>query len=151
MLIEAVMCLAMNAYWEARNQTQTGMIGVSQVVMNRVESDHFPNDICSVVKQGPHRPSWNDPEKMIPVKHRCQFSWYCDGKKDDIPAKDEEAWEEAVLVAFGVYTNRVDNLVGDSLWYHANYVRPAWAKQKKRMVRIDDHIFYSWKKKPKKK
>ena len=52
MIIEAVMCLALNAYWEARNQSQKGMIGVSQVVMNRVESDYFPNNVCEVVKQG---------------------------------------------------------------------------------------------------
>ena len=50
MLIEAVMCLALNAYWEARNQSQKGMIGVSQVVMNRVESEYFPNEVCEVVK-----------------------------------------------------------------------------------------------------
>ena len=149
MLIEAVMCLALNAYWEARNQSQKGMIGVSQVVMNRVESDYFPNDVCEVVKQGPHRPSWQDKNKMIPVKNRCQFSWYCDGKSDEIPEIDAEKWEEAKLIAYGVYTNRVDNLVGESLWYHADYVRPAWAKQKKRVAKIDNHYFYEWKYKPK--
>jgi len=151
MIIEAVMCLALNAYWEARNQSQKGMIGVSQVVMNRVESDYFPNNVCEVVKQGPHRPSWQDKNKMIPVKNRCQFSWYCDGKSDEIPEIDQEKWEEAKLIAYGVYTNRVDNLVGESLWYHADYVRPAWAKQKKRVTKIDNHYFYEWKYKPKAK
>ena len=145
MLIEAVMCLALNAYWEARNQSQKGMIGVSQVVMNRVESEYFPNEVCEVVKQGPTRPSWKDKNKMIPVRNRCQFSWYCDGKSDKIPTIDKEKWEEAKLIAYGVYTNRVDNLVGESLWYHADYVRPAWAKQKKRVAKIDNHYFYEWK------
>ena len=127
------------------------MIGVSQVVMNRVESEYFPNEVCEVVKQGPTRPSWKDKNKMIPVRNRCQFSWYCDGKSDKIPTIDKEKWEEAKLIAYGVYTDRVDNLVGESLWYHADYVRPAWAKQKKKVAKIDNHYFYEWKYKPKAK
>ncbi len=151
MIAEAIMCLALNAYWEARNQSHKGMIGVSQVVMNRVESEYFPNTVCEVVKQGPTRQSWKDPEVRIPVKNRCQFSWYCDGKSDEVPKIDEEVWEEAKLIAFGVYNNRIDPLVGNSLWYHADYIRPAWAKQKKRVAKIDNHYFYEWKYKPKKK
>ena len=70
----ALMCLALNAYWEARNQSYEGMIAVNQVVMNRVASDIYPNDICKVVFQGPTRASWKDPNKEYPVKNRCQFS-----------------------------------------------------------------------------
>ena len=69
----ALMCLALNAYWEARNQSYEGMIAVNQVVMNRVESDLYPNRICKVVFQGPTRASWKDPKKEYPVKNRCQF------------------------------------------------------------------------------
>ena len=116
MIAEALFCLALNAYWEARNQDMEGMIAVSQVVMNRVESEYYPDDVCEVVFQGPTRPSWKDPSIDIPVRHRCQFSWYCDGKSDNIPTKDSEAWNSARLAAYGVYTERVNNLVGDSLW-----------------------------------
>ena len=151
MIAEAILCLALNAYWEARNQSHMGMIGVSQVVMNRVESEHFPNTVCEVVKQGPTKPSWKNPEERIPVKNRCQFSWYCDGKSDEVPEIDKEIWEEAKLIAYGVYHNRIENKVGDSMWYHADYIRPAWAKQKKRITKIDNHYFYAWKYKPKKK
>ena len=144
MIAEALFCLALNAYWEARNQDMEGMIAVSQVVMNRVESEYYPDDVCEVVFQGPTRPSWKDPSIDIPVRHRCQFSWYCDGKSDNIPTKDSEAWNSARLAAYGVYTERVNNLVGDSLWYHAYYVTPDWASQKEERTRIGDHIFYGW-------
>ena len=43
MLTEALFCLALNAYHEARNQDIRGMIAVTQVVMHRVESDLYPN------------------------------------------------------------------------------------------------------------
>tara|TARA_B100000287_G_scaffold358003_1_gene349501 strand:+ start:752 stop:1210 length:459 start_codon:yes stop_codon:yes gene_type:complete len=149
MIIEALMCLAMNAYWEARNQSTEGMIAVSQVVMNRVESDHYPNDVCSVIKQGPHRASWQDPSRMIPLEDKCQFSWYCDGKSDQIPRLDQDIWEKALVVSEGVLKYKIDNIVGKALWYHADYVVPAWASQKRMIIKIDDHIFYGWKYKPK--
>ena len=99
MILEtAFICLALNTYHEAKNQSTIGQIATAQVVMNRVEDDRFPNTVCEVVKQGPTRPSWEDPEKEYPIRHRCQFSWYCDGKSD-VP-KNEKAWRKAQDVAF---------------------------------------------------
>ena len=146
MLIEtAFICLALNTYHEAKNQSLVGQIATAQVVMNRVEDDTFPNTICEVVKQGPTRPSWEDPEKEYPIKHRCQFSWYCDGK-DDTP-KNEKAWRKAQDVAFLVYYNKIQlDVTEGATHYHATYVRPAWAKTKKRTTRIEKHIFYRWEK-----
>ena len=142
MLIEtAFICLALNTYHEAKNQSLVGQIATAQVVMNRVEDDRFPNTICEVVKQGPTRPSWEDPEKEYPIKHRCQFSWYCDGK-DDTP-KNEKAWRKAQDVAFIVYYNKLQlDVTEGATHYHATYVRPSWAKTKKRTTRIEKHIFY---------
>ena len=146
MLLEtAFICLALNTYHEAKNQSLVGQIATAQVVMNRVEDDRFPNTICEVVKQGPTRPSWEDPEKEYPIKHRCQFSWYCDGK-DDTP-KNEKAWRKAQDVAFLVYYNKIQLDVKEgATHYHATYVRPSWAKTKKRTTRIEKHIFYRWEK-----
>ena len=145
MIAEAIMCLALNAYWEARNQSHKGMIGVSQVVMNRVESEYFPNTVCEVVKQGPTRQSWKDPEVRIPVKNRCQFSWYCDGKPD-VP-KNEKAWKKAQDVAFLVLYNKINlDVTEGATHYHATYVRPAWARTKTKTTRIEKHIFYRWEK-----
>ena len=146
MIEAAVMCLAMNAYWEARNQDINGMIAVSQVVMNRVESEFYPDDPCSVVFQGPEKPSWKDPSVYYPVRHKCQFSWYCDGKSDEVPPGDEEIWQDARMVALGVYLGKVDDNTGGALWYHADYVRPAWSEVKEVRATIGDHIFYGWEK-----
>ena len=146
MLLEtAFICLALNTYHEAKNQSLVGQVATAQVVMNRVEDDRFPNTICEVVKQGPTRPSCEDPEKEYPIKHRCQFSWYCDGK-DDTP-KNEKAWRKAQDVAFLVLYNKIQlDVTEGATHYHATYVKPAWAKTKKRTTRIEKHIFYRWEK-----
>ena len=79
-------CLARNIYWEARSEPYHGMVAVAQVTLNRVAHKSFPDDICDVVYQGPTRASWKDSSVYYPIKHRCQFSWYCDGKSDHIPS-----------------------------------------------------------------
>ena len=144
MILEtAFICLALNTYHEAKNLSTVGQIATAQVVMNRVEDKRFPNTVCEVVKQGPTRPSWEDPNKEYPIKHRCQFSWYCDGKSD-VP-KNEKAWRKAQDVAFLVLYNKIQLDVTEGATHsHATYVKPAWAKTKKRTTRIEKHIFYRW-------
>ena len=136
MLLEtAFICLALNTYHEAKNQSLVGQIATAQVVMNRVEDNRFPNTICEVVKQGPTRPSWEDPKKEYPIKHRCQFSWYCDGKSD-IP-NNEKAWKKAQDYAYLVLYNRIAiDVTEGATHYHATYVKPSWAKTKTRTTRI---------------
>ena len=146
MILEtAFICLALNTYHEAKNQSTVGQIATAQVVMNRVEDSRFPNTVCEVVKQGPTRPSWEDPNKEYPIRHRCQFSWYCDGKSD-VP-KNEKAWRKAQDVAFLVLYDKIQlDVTEGATHYHATYVKPAWAKTKKRTTRIEKHIFYRWEK-----
>ena len=146
MILEtAFICLALNTYHEAKNQSMIGQIATAQVVMNRVEDKRFPNTVCEVVKQGPTRPSWEDPNKEYPIKHRCQFSWYCDGKSD-VP-KNEKAWRKAQDVAFLVLYDKIKvDVTEGATHYHATYVKPAWAKTKKRTTQIEKHIFYRWEK-----
>ena len=146
MLLEtAFICLALNTYHEAKNQSLVGQVATAQVVMNRVADDRYPNTVCEVVKQGPHRPSWENPEKEYPIRHRCQFSWYCDGKPD-VP-KNEKAWRKAQDVAFLVLYNKINlDVTEGATHYHATYVRPAWARTKTRTTKIEKHIFYRWEK-----
>ena len=139
MIVEAVMCLALNVYHEAKNQSLIGQIAVAQVVMNRVKDERYPDNVCDVVYQGQYY-KW---KPDLPIKNRCQFSWYCDGKSDK-PNKDTFAWEQAVTVAHGVYYGKLDDFVEGATHYHAHYVLPEWASSKTYITRIDDHIFYRW-------
>jgi spore germination cell wall hydrolase CwlJ-like protein len=44
-------CLARAMYFESNRSSDEGMLAVGTVVMNRVESDKFPNTVCAVVGQ----------------------------------------------------------------------------------------------------
>ena len=140
MIAEALMCLALNVYHEAKNQSLIGQVAVAQVVMNRVYDERYPDTVCEVVKQGPTY-SW---KPDFPIRNRCQFSWYCDGRSDT--PKEKYAWDTALAVASGVYYGNLymEDLVEGATHYHAHYVLPSWASSKTYITRIDDHIFYRW-------
>ena len=151
-----VMCLAENMYHEAKNQGTAGWSAVASVTFNRVKDTRFPNTVCEVVKQGPTRESWKtrlldlpeEERKYYPIRHRCQFSWYCDGKSDEIPSFDGKIFEtiygyaELYLMPDVILIDITDG----ATHYHADYVFPAWRKSKTKTVEIGDHIFYRWEK-----
>ena len=80
------------------------------------------------------------------MKNRCQFSWYCDGKSDDIPSmKNNLAWNLAQDIAWEVLKyDRYSGIVEGATPYHADYVNPTWSKTITLITKIDDHIFYRW-------
>ena len=129
----ALMCMALNIYHEARNESTAGQLAVGQVVMNRVYDDRFPDTVCGVVKQGVH---W----ESIPARNRCQFSWYCDGLSDKPRNKKAfvKSQENAQIVLNGWFGTFMDG----ATHYHADYVMPSWSKTHTRIVKIDSHIFY---------
>lgn len=136
-------CLAKNIYFEARNQSLAGQIAVSHVVMNRVRSDRYPNTICGVVQQGKTSRWWKkEHNKTVMVRHRCQFSWYCDGLSDE--PKEKTTWKNALIVAKDAYTlwGLGTDMSAGSMWYHAQNVKPRWRHDFKFVARIDDHLFY---------
>lgn len=147
---EDIYCLAANIYHEARNDMIIGQFAVADVVLNRVADKRFPNTICEVVKEGPVVETWatrktKDPNDavFVPVKNKCQFSWYCDGLDDNIDEK--VAWRQAQAVAHMIIGNRsMRGITEGSTHYHATYVNPRWAKTKYPIGRIGKHKFYRW-------
>ena len=145
---EQIVCMADNIYWEARNQPVKGMWAVALVTDNRVEDKRFPNTHCEVIKQGPTSKWWYEEHgKIVPIRHRCQFSWFCDGKSDDIPVYDIDVYRTALIIAqrvfFGSYSK---DITEGATHYHADYVFPAWRKQKTKTLVVGNHIFYRWEK-----
>ena len=142
MLLEtAFICLALNTYHEAKNQSLVGQVATAQVVMNRVADSRYPNSVCEVVKQGPKYKGSD-----VPVRHKCQFSWFCDGKSDE-PKRDSKEWRMAQEYARIVLSGRIVlDVTEGATHYHATYVKPSWAKTKTSTTRIESHIFYRWEK-----
>ena len=141
LIAEAILCLALNVYHEAKNQPFIGQVAVAQVVMNRVYDERYPNTVCEVVKQGPKYKGSD-----VPVRHKCQFSWFCDGKSDE-PKRDSKEWFKAQDYARIVLSGRIVlDVTEGATHYHATYVKPSWARTKTRTTRIESHIFYRWEK-----
>jgi N-acetylmuramoyl-L-alanine amidase len=116
-------CLATAVYFEARGESLEGQLAVAHVVMNRAASGRYPPDWCSVVKQP------------------AQFSFVQHGQ---FPQADtnSEAWKKAEAVAELAAANVVPSIGPDVLWYHANYVAPAWRHNLQEVEQIGAHIFY---------
>lgn len=133
-----ILCLAQNIYFESGNQPLVGKIAVSHVVLNRVESDLYPDTICGVIYQAELRENWLG--KMVPVIGRCQFSWYCDGKSDD--PVDSKTWIESILIARRVVQGEWSDITEGATHYHADYIHPFWADSLNRTTTIDNHLFY---------
>lgn len=136
-------CLAMNIYYEARGSNLADKAGVADVVLNRVNDTRYPNTICEVVHQGEQKPSWKDETKMVMVRNRCQFSWYCDGKADD--PQDEDLWNESQLIAYQMLEyGKFRGISEGATHYHATYVNPSWARTLQQVGRLGSHIYYRW-------
>ena len=149
----SVRCLALNMYHEARSQGTAGLFAVSAVVLNRVNDKRFPNSVCEVVYQGPTRESWKTRQhkdlpdykrQYYPVKNKCQFSWYCDGKNDT--PHNKKKYKELLDLSSLILYNELSfvDITDGALFYHADYVTPGWAKTKHKTVEVEDHIFYRW-------
>jgi spore germination cell wall hydrolase CwlJ-like protein len=127
---DEIECLALNIYFEARGESDEGKLAVAHVVMNRMADKRFPDTVCGVVRQGGET-----------VRHRCQFSWWCDGKHDR--PVNVKAWEQAIALARRVYWGYSKDLTFGALWYHADYVSPSWRHAYTQTAQIGRHIFYS--------
>lgn len=118
---ETLRCLALNVYHEARGSTLIDQVSTAHVVLNRVESQRWPDDICSVVYQ-PY-----------------QFSWTHD-QISDIP-REHGAWEMSKMVAEAVYKGNTFDATYGSTHYHATEVRPYWSNTGRNRRIIGAHIY----------
>jgi spore germination cell wall hydrolase CwlJ-like protein len=120
---EEMNCLATAVYFEARGEALEGQLAVARVVMNRAASGKYPASWCGVVKQ------------------RSQFSFVRNGR---FPAADTDcdAWRKAEAIAELAVANVVPSVGPDVLWYHADYVSPAWGNRLNEAEQIGAHIFY---------
>ncbi|MDH5799165.1 MAG: cell wall hydrolase [Paracoccaceae bacterium] len=122
-------CLAEALYFEARGESVEGQFAVAEVILNRVESNRFPDTICGVVHQGTGQ------------RHRCQFSYNCDGKLEVV--NDRRAWNNVAKVARLIMDGIAPrDLTGGATHYHTTAVNPRWAQVFDLTTTIGVHRFY---------
>jgi spore germination cell wall hydrolase CwlJ-like protein len=131
---EETHCLAEAIYFEARNQPLLGQIAVAVVIKNRMKDPRWPSTACGVVHDGRY---W----KGNPVRDRCAFSYWCDGKSER--PRETAAWTLALGIAKQVLT--VDLTVEgleEATHYHALSVTPRWSRTLDHCGTIGEHKFY---------
>ena len=108
-------CLVEAVYHEARSESLLGMLSVANVILTR---------------------------KGNPIKDKCQFSYWCDGKPERFI--EVEGLIKSINVSEMVLKGiQVKQTVG-ATHYHANYVTPSWASDPrfKALGSIGKHLFY---------
>ncbi len=124
---DAVRCLALALYWEAKSEGPEGMRAVASVVLNRVAHPEFPDSVCAVVKDGGEEPP-------------CQFAWWCDGKSD-MPT-EHRAWMLAERLARAMLERAGARCDPGRLVLPQHLDRTPWVRRRERTVQIGRHIFY---------
>jgi hypothetical protein len=126
---KAEKCLADAIYFESRGEIERGQIAVAQVVINRVFSGFYPEDVCGTVYQNAHR------------YLACQFTFACEGKK--LVVNDQMAWERATRISREMLDGKLWLAdVGKATHYHAYWVKPDWIREMRTIKRIGVHTFY---------
>jgi spore germination cell wall hydrolase CwlJ-like protein len=126
---KAEKCLADAIYFESRGEPERGQVAVAQVVINRVFSGFYPEDVCGTVYQNAHR------------FLACQFTFACEGKK--LVVNDQPAWDRATRISRDMLDGKLWLTdVGKATHYHASWVKPAWVREMRTIQRIGVHTFY---------
>lgn len=116
----AVVCLAKTVYREAADQELKGQLAVAQVVINRTKSARFPRSVCGVVGQP------------------GQFAETSAVR----PQPGSRSWATAVAISSIAVDGRIGQVAPGAMFFHADYVHPAWSRHHQRVAQIGDHIFY---------
>ncbi|PYC32364.1 cell wall hydrolase [Pseudomonas protegens] len=124
---DAITCLSRTLYWEAKGGESADMEAVADVVMNRLGHEGFPSTVCEVVKQGSE-------------KSPCQFSWWCDGRPDQV--QEEGRYSLAKEIARKALNQQLQDRTGGALYFHDRSVSPQWAKSYIKTTEIGLFLFY---------
>ncbi|WP_337158239.1 cell wall hydrolase [Pseudomonas putida] len=126
-LDDSITCLARTIYWESKGANAQDMTAVASVVLNRLGHEGFPNTVCGVVKQG------------LETK-ACQFSWWCDGRPDQV--EEEQRYAVAKEIARKALNQQLKDPTGGALYFHDRTVRPEWAKAYRKTAETTHFLFY---------
>lgn len=124
----ALLCLALNAYYEARGEPIEGQIAVGQVAIRRAGGDL--SRVCREIYR-PHQFSWTATRpRGSALPHRADPAW----------VRARHAARVAALWAMGA--PGLHDYSAGATHYHADHVRPYWARRLDRVASVGAHHFY---------
>lgn len=113
-----LLCLTMAIYHEARSEPLVGQAAVAMVIMNRVASNKFPDDVCSVVTE----------------EDQFSFNWG--------PPHERKAWDQAVMIAERVLAGDILDITNGALHYHRDDIQRVWTSDMVAQRIGNRHIFW---------
>src|SRR5690606_1596526 len=120
---ESLACLAEAVYHEARGTSETAQAAVAHVVLNRTESEEFPDTPCDVINDG------------------CQFSYMCDGKPERMAEPEDR--KAAIETAEAVLEGALPDPTGGALFFHAETAsHTGFFSSRSPTTEIGGHVFY---------
>lgn len=122
-------CVAKTIYYEARGESLGGQQLVGVVVNHRSARFNYPTSLCGVVTEA----------RRVGL-YKCQFTAWCDGKRED--PRDNESLLRAVAAT--VISSWTYKFYPSITHYHSSTVSPSWAQWDRLTLfsEVDGHLFY---------
>lgn len=141
-MMDEQVCLNVNAYFEARDQSVEGIKTQMEATLNRVGK--FGNKtVCDAVTNSNRLANGNL------VKDKCHFSWYCDGNPNKVIGStkpDFEKWQLIKKLGKEVSTKHAKGKTSSLDHYCTLEVekKTSWVKFMKHETRtvVGDHVFW---------
>ena len=111
-------CLATAVFFESRGEPLEGQLAVAQVILNRVASGRYADDVCGVINQ----------PGQFTFAHRAVNTRSPD-------------WRTAAAIAVIAQAERWLQVAPRAMAFHAARVNVSWGGMQ-RISRIGNHIFY---------
>ena len=116
-------CLSHAVYWETRGVEAQGASMVADVILNRVESEEFPNSVCDVVNQ-----PWQ----------------FAASSAVGAPILETGAFGASVDVAIAAYLAEEREHEEALFFINHSVGVPGWARNMRVVGEAGDHIFLSF-------
>lgn len=132
-----VTCIATAMIAEAGGESETGMVAVGYVILNRMGTHarnhrQFRATACGVVYQRDHTRSG---------RIGCQFSWVCHPTGRD--PKRHAKYSRALELARQVMEGSIENPIDDSVFFNVRRLRPAHTRGLPLRAQIGNHNFFA--------
>ena len=129
-----ILCLAINLYHEARGTDLQELYAISNVVMNRVNSEKYPDDVCSVITE-PYQFSWTN-GLSNPIQEPKPFNLL-----------EIQAWDEILLFSKwfipAYYAGGTLDITNGSQFYAVKHMKPYWSKNMQITHFGSAHTYYT--------
>jgi N-acetylmuramoyl-L-alanine amidase len=126
MIVSAIICLALNVFYEARGASPIDQQAVAAVALNRSEAEH--RSVCHVIRE-PKQFSWTSQYRVAQPRLTNVL--------------ERRAWLHSISVARQVMSDKaIRRRFTNVMYYHTHYVRPLWDRHMRIAFATPFHTYY---------